>query len=93
MLRLPNRNRTSKQSFEKHLQEMQDMLQKLRIEKEKIEKFLREKGEMLKLKEEEIHTKVKGQEKLQIELKKVQKMKGFKPTIVPSLSIFLDSLS
>ncbi|KAK8578419.1 hypothetical protein V6N13_116264 [Hibiscus sabdariffa] len=54
---LPKQNRASKQSFEKDLQEMQDMLQKLRIEKEKIEKYLREKDEILKLKEEEIHSK------------------------------------
>ncbi|KAL4353206.1 hypothetical protein GQ457_06G037840 [Hibiscus cannabinus] len=75
-----------KQSFEKDLQEMQDMLQKLRIEKEKTEELLKEKDEMLKMKEEEIETKGKEQEKLQMELKKLQKMKEFKPTMTFALS-------
>ncbi|XWS48826.1 hypothetical protein CRYUN_Cryun13aG0109800 [Craigia yunnanensis] len=69
------------QSFEKDLQEMQDMLQKLRIEKEKTEELLKEKDGMLKMKEEELETKGKEQEKLQMELKKLQKMKEFKPTM------------
>ncbi|XVE58018.1 hypothetical protein DITRI_Ditri04bG0136500 [Diplodiscus trichospermus] len=69
------------QSFEKDLQEMQDTLQKLRIEKEKTEELLKEKDEMLKMKEEELETKGKEQEKLQMELKKLQKMKEFKPTM------------
>ncbi|XP_022733299.1 high mobility group B protein 6-like [Durio zibethinus] len=69
------------QSFEKDLQEMQDMLQKLRIEKEKTEELLKEKDEMLKMKDEELETKGKEQEKLHMELKKLQKMKEFKPTM------------
>ncbi|KAE8697616.1 High mobility group B protein 6 [Hibiscus syriacus] len=75
------KSKQSKQSFEKDLQEMQDMLQQLRIQKEKTEELLKEKDEMLKLKEEEIETKGKKQEKLQMELKRLQKMKEFKPTM------------
>ncbi|XWS61650.1 hypothetical protein CRYUN_Cryun07bG0144600 [Craigia yunnanensis] len=55
------------------------MLQKLRIEKEKNEELLKEKDGMLKMKEEELETQGKKQEKLQMELKKLQKMKEFKP--------------
>ncbi|KAL5750047.1 hypothetical protein ACOSP7_024650 [Xanthoceras sorbifolium] len=66
---------TKKQdSFEKDLQEMQEMLEKMKIEKEKTE-------EMLKMKEEELEVKGKEQEKLQMELKKLQKMKEFKPNM------------
>ncbi|XP_057521584.1 high mobility group B protein 13-like [Amaranthus tricolor] len=60
--------------FEKDLQEMQEMLEKLKIEKEKTEEMLKEKDQILKKKEEE-------QQKLQLELKKLQKMKEFKPTM------------
>ncbi|GMJ15048.1 3xHigh Mobility Group-box1 [Hibiscus trionum] len=80
------KSKQSKQSFEKDLLEMQDMLQQLRIEKEKTEELLKEKDEMLKLKEEEIETKGKEQEKLQMELKKLQKMKEFKPTMTFAIS-------
>lgn len=69
-------------SFEKDMQEMQDMLEKLKIEKEKTEELLKEKDEMLKVKEEELEVKEKEQEKLQMELKKLQKMKEFKPNMV-----------
>ncbi|KAH7513778.1 high mobility group B protein 6 [Ziziphus jujuba] len=68
-------------SFEKDLQEMQEKLQQLRLEKEKTEELLKEKDEMLKLKEEEIETRGREQEKLQMELKKLQKLKEFKPTV------------
>lgn len=61
-------------SFEKELQEMQEMLEKLKIEKEKTEEMLKEKDEILKKREEE-------QQKLQMEFKKLQKMKEFKPTM------------
>ncbi|XP_021754323.1 high mobility group B protein 13-like isoform X2 [Chenopodium quinoa] len=60
--------------FEKDLQEMQEMLEKMKIEKDKTEEMLKEKDEILKRKEEE-------QQKLQLELKKLQKMKEFKPTM------------
>ncbi|KAE8722226.1 High mobility group B protein 6 [Hibiscus syriacus] len=72
------KSKQSKQSFEKDLQ---DMLRQLRIEKEKTEELLKEKDEMLKLKEVEIENKGKEQEKLQMELKRLQKMKEFKPTM------------
>ncbi|KAJ4823729.1 High mobility group B protein 6 [Turnera subulata] len=63
------------------MQELQEMLQKLTIEKEKAEEMLKEKDEMLKAKEEELENKGKEQEKLQMELKKLQKVKEFKPAI------------
>lgn len=67
-------------SFEKELQEMQEKLQKLRLEKEQTEELLKVKDEALKQKEEE-------KEKLHLELKKLQKIKEFKPTVV-SFSFF-----
>lgn len=81
---------SSASSFEKELLEMQEMLQQLKIEKEKTEELLKEKDEMLKMKEEELETRGKKQEKLQVELKKLQKLKEFKPTMV---SLLLDLIS
>ncbi|KAJ0049380.1 hypothetical protein Pint_15020 [Pistacia integerrima] len=69
-------------SFEKDLQDLQEMLEKMKIEKEKTEELLKEKDEMLKMKDEELDVKEKEQEKLQMELKKLQKMKEFKPNMV-----------
>ncbi|XP_030951920.1 high mobility group B protein 6-like [Quercus lobata] len=68
-------------SFEKDLLEMQEKLQKLRLEKEKTEELLKAKDEILKQKEEELETRGRQQEKLQTELKKLQKLKEFKPTV------------
>lgn len=62
-------------SFEKELQEMQEKLQQLRLEKEQTEELLKVKEEALKQNEEE-------KEKLHMELKKLQKVKEFKPTMV-----------
>ncbi|XP_051137508.1 high mobility group B protein 13-like [Andrographis paniculata] len=61
-------------SLEEELQKMQEQLQKLKLEKEQTD-------EILKKKEEELETKDKEQEKLKIELKKLQKIKEFKPTM------------
>ncbi|EPS57873.1 hypothetical protein M569_16944, partial [Genlisea aurea] len=61
-------------SIEKELQEMQEKLEKLTLEKEQAE-------EMLKAKDEELDTKNKEHEKLRNELKKLQKIKEFKPTM------------
>ncbi|KAL6501750.1 High mobility group B protein 6 [Orobanche gracilis] len=69
-------------SFEKELQEMQEKLEKLRLEKEQTE-------EMLKVKQEELETRDREQEKLKIELKKLQKMKEFKPTTTFPLALSL----
>ncbi|KAL0547011.1 hypothetical protein IC582_016932 [Cucumis melo] len=81
----------AKQSFDKDLQEMQDMLQQLKLDKEKTEELLKEKDEMLKQKDEELKTRDKEQEKLQIELKKLQKLKEFKPTMnFPMIQILKD---
>ncbi|KAH9719246.1 High mobility group B protein 6 [Citrus sinensis] len=68
-------------SFDKDLQEMQEMLEKMKLEKEKTEELLKEKDEMLKMKEEELELQGKEQEKLHMELKKLQKMKEFKPNM------------
>lgn len=76
-------------SFEKDLQEMQEMLEKLKFEKEKTEELLKEKNEMLKMKEEELEVQGKEQEKLHMELKKLQKMKEFKPNMVCFLAFVL----
>lgn len=76
-------------SFEKDLQDLQEMLEKMKIEKQKTEELLKEKDQMLKMKDEELDVKEKEQEKLQMELKKLQKMKEFKPNMV----CFLISIS
>lgn len=69
-------------SYEKDLMEMQAMLEKMKIEKEKTEDLLKEKDEILRKKEEELETRDVEQEKLKVELKKLQKMKEFKPNMV-----------
>ena len=79
------------QSFERDLQEMQEKLGQLRLEKEKTEGLLKARDEMLKIKEEELETRGREQEKLQMELKKLQKLKEFKPTVVRFLDFFLHS--
>ncbi|CAL4888739.1 unnamed protein product [Urochloa decumbens] len=61
--------------------ELQGMLQRLRLEKEKTEEMVRERDEVIRKKEEEIETKEKEQERLQAELRKVQRAKEFKPTV------------
>ncbi|CAH8283733.1 unnamed protein product [Eruca vesicaria subsp. sativa] len=68
-------------SYEKDLMEMQMMLVKMKIEKEKTEDLLKEKHELLKKKEEELETRDVEQEKLKVELKKLQQMKEFKPNM------------
>ncbi|XP_022136932.1 high mobility group B protein 13 [Momordica charantia] len=81
----------AKPSFDKELQEMQDMLQQLRLDKEKTEELLKAKDEILKQKDEELKTRDKEQEKLHIELKKLQKLKEFKPTMnFPMVQIYKD---
>lgn len=75
-------SKQQQQSFEKDLFEMQEKLQQLRLEKEKTEELLKEKDEALKQKEEELESRDREQEKLQIELKKMHKLKEFKPTMV-----------
>ncbi|KAL6629576.1 hypothetical protein ACP70R_029341 [Stipagrostis hirtigluma subsp. patula] len=54
--------------------ELQGMLERLRLEKEKAEEMVRERDEVIRKKEEE-------QERLQAELRKVQRAKEFKPTV------------
>ncbi|KAM0978930.1 hypothetical protein ACFX2C_014852 [Malus domestica] len=48
---------TQPSSFEKELEEMQEKLQAMRLEKEKIEELLKEKDEILKIKEKELEMK------------------------------------
>ncbi|KAB5552886.1 hypothetical protein DKX38_010197 [Salix brachista] len=59
-------------SFEKDFQEMQEMLQQLKLEKEKTEVLLKEKDEMLKAKDDEIEMKGKEQEKMKSEFQKLE---------------------
>ncbi|CAN6278185.1 unnamed protein product [Urochloa humidicola] len=61
--------------------ELQGMLERLRLEKEKAEEMVRERDEVIRKKEVEIETKEKEQERLQAELRKVQRAKEFKPTV------------
>ncbi|KAM1018620.1 hypothetical protein ACFX13_040844 [Malus domestica] len=68
---------------------MQEKLQAMKLEKEKTLELLKEKDEILKTKEEDLAMKGREQDKLQMELKKLQKLKEFKPTIV----CFLNPLS
>lgn len=83
--------KSSPSSFEKELQEMQEMMETLRIEKERTEEMLKERDEMLKQKDEELDSKGREQEKLQNELKKLQRLKEFKPTVVSSFHILNES--
>ena len=77
------------QSFERDLQEMQEKLEQLRLEKERTEELLKARDEMLQIKEEELETRGREQEKLLMELKKLQKLKEFKPNVVRFLDYFL----
>ncbi|KAI3812790.1 hypothetical protein L1987_17502 [Smallanthus sonchifolius] len=61
-------------SFEKELKEMQEKLEKMTLEKQQAE-------ELLKLKDQELESHNKEQEKMKMELIKLQKMKEFKPTM------------
>ncbi|KAB2608728.1 high mobility group B protein 6-like [Pyrus ussuriensis x Pyrus communis] len=72
---------TQHSSSEKKLKEMQEKLQAMRLEKEKTEELLKEKDEILKTKVEELETKGRKHDKLQMELKQLQKLKEFKPTM------------
>lgn len=73
------------------LTELQGMLERLRLEKEKAEEMVRERDEVIRKKEEEIETKGKQQERLQAELKKMQRVKEFKPTMnLPLVKSLLD---
>jgi upstream-binding transcription factor len=69
-------------SMADELTELQGMLERLRLEKENAEEMVRERDEVIRKKEEEIETKGKQQERLQAELKKMQRIKEFKPTMV-----------
>jgi hypothetical protein len=62
--------------------ELQGMLQRLRLEKEKAEEMVRERDDVIREKEEEIETRDKEQERLQAQLRKVQRAKEFNPTVV-----------
>nr|ADE77169.1 unknown [Picea sitchensis] len=68
-------------SLEEELEAVRVRLQKLNMEKEKTDKLLEERDALLKEKEAELQLKAKAQEKLQLELKKLQKLKGFNPVM------------
>ncbi|KAL8266709.1 hypothetical protein R6Q59_004053 [Mikania micrantha] len=61
-------------SFQKELEELQEKLEQMTLEKQQAE-------ELLKLKEQEIESQNNEQEKIKMELKKLQKLKEFKPTM------------
>ncbi|THU53534.1 hypothetical protein C4D60_Mb10t15410 [Musa balbisiana] len=77
----PRSSAADEESFADELQELQGRLQQLRLEKEKTEELLKQRNEMLKRKDEEIENHGKEQQRLQEELKKLQKLKEFKPTM------------
>ncbi|KAM0833031.1 hypothetical protein ACQ4PT_064524 [Festuca glaucescens] len=85
------RGKAAAPSMADELTELQGMLERLRLEKEKAEEMVRERDEVIRKKEEEIETKGKQQERLQAELKKVQRIKEFKPTMnFPMVQSILD---
>ncbi|KAK1438500.1 hypothetical protein QVD17_04309 [Tagetes erecta] len=65
---------TASNSFEKELKEMQEKLEKMTLEKQQAE-------ELLKLKDQELESHNREQEKIKMELKKLQKLKEFKPNM------------
>ncbi|CAM0945943.1 unnamed protein product [Alopecurus aequalis] len=75
------RGKAASPSMVDELTELQGMLERLRLEKEKAEEMVRERDEVIRKKEEEIETKGKQQVRLQAELKKMQRIKEFKPTM------------
>lgn len=81
----------AKRAFADELQELQGKLQQMRLEKEKSEELLKERDEMLRRKDEELQNWGKETEKLQLELKRLQKIKSFQPTMVGNryISFFL----
>ncbi|KAL4204977.1 hypothetical protein AMTRI_Chr01g112400 [Amborella trichopoda] len=81
----PNQKNSKDKSVEKELKEVREKLEKMRLEKEKADEILKEKDELLKQKEEDIDNRGKVQEKLEFEIKKLQKLKEFKPN--PTLPI------
>ncbi|KAM0876088.1 hypothetical protein ACQ4PT_036413 [Festuca glaucescens] len=85
------RGKAAAPSMADELTELQGMLERLRLEKEKAEEMVRERDEVIRKKEEEIETKGKQQERLQAELKKMQRIKEFKPTMnFPMVQSLLD---
>lgn len=68
-------------SLQEELEAVRLRLQKMNMEKEKTEKLLEERDAMLREKEAELQLKAKAQDKLQLELKKLQKLKGFNPVM------------
>ncbi|CAN6444341.1 unnamed protein product [Victoria cruziana] len=73
--------RNNSESLEVELQKMQERLEKLTLEKERAEELLKEQDALLKQKEEELEIRGKDQERLQTEIKKLQKLKEFKPNV------------
>jgi hypothetical protein len=68
-------------SLQEELEAMRVRLQKLNMEKEKTDKLLEEHNALFKEKEVELQLKSKAQEELQLELRKLQKLKGFNPVM------------
>lgn len=68
-------------SREKKLQEMQEMIKKLKVEKVKMENILKKRDGMLRQKDRELKAKERELEKFRCEFKKLQKLQGLKPTM------------
>ncbi|KAI3979253.1 hypothetical protein MKX01_007729 [Papaver californicum] len=79
--KVKNSSSSTEKSFEKELELLKGKFEQMKLEKEKTDEILRDRDEMLKLKEEELEIKGKEQQKLQVELKKLQKLKEFNPTV------------
>ncbi|KAF3773817.1 High mobility group B protein 13 [Nymphaea thermarum] len=69
------------ESLAVELQKLQEKLERLSLEKQRAEELLKERDALLKQKEEELEIRGKDQERLQIEIKKLQKLKEFKPNV------------
>ncbi|XP_031501589.1 high mobility group B protein 6-like [Nymphaea colorata] len=69
------------ESLAVELQKMQEKLESLSLEKQRAEELLKERDALLKQKEEELEIRGKDQERLQIEIKKLQKLKEFNPNV------------
>lgn len=69
-------------SLSKQLEEMQEKFKRASFNAEKTQEILKEKDKMLNWKDEQLENLGKEQEKLQLELNRLRKLKEFKPTLV-----------
>ncbi|XP_039173323.1 high mobility group B protein 6-like [Eucalyptus grandis] len=69
---------TPTSSHEKKLQEMQEMIKKLKVENAKMENMLKKRDEMIRQKDRELEAKERELEKFRCEFKKLQKVQDLK---------------